>query len=293
MNNYTLGIFLSLLSSFCWAAAVIFFRKGGRSLSSFSLNVGKSIVGLVLFSITLPILGIPFFPSIPHKESLLIMVSGVVGIGFGDLLFLKSLNLLGAGLNSIAGSVYTPLLVFGAIVFLGESISLPLILGAVLVVSAVILIATESIKTRPEKLFQGLIIGASGMIFTVIGVLLMKDLLVKLNIFWVNWVRIISAMGFYGIYFLFRKDKKQIVHSLSQGKNWIILGLGGFLGTYVAILAWTWSFALLPASIVAVINQLTIVVIIFFAWLFLKEPITMRKAIAALMACSGAFLAAS
>jgi len=218
---------------------------------------------------------------------------GLFGVGLGDLLFLSAVNMLGAGLNSIVGSVYTPLLVFGAFLFLGEPISLSVIVGGIMVVTAIVIIAGESIKTRPKHLYLGIVTGVTGMIFTVAGILLMKDLLSKYSLFWINLLRILTGMIFYLFYFMFRKDKSNIINSFKSIKNWFIIGMAGLLGSYLAIFFWTACLSRLPASVVAVVNQLAIVVIIIFAAIFLKEHITKRKAFAAILAITGAFFAAT
>ncbi|MBU1239965.1 DMT family transporter [Myxococcota bacterium] len=294
MSTYITGVILTLLSSVSWAAGVMFFRKSGETVTAFGVNVGKNVIGILLFSITIPLVGGSYFPSsIPARDLWLIVISGVLGVGMGDLLFLAALKMLGAGLNSIVGAVYTPLLVFGAVIFLGEPLSLSLILGTALVVIAIFVIATDKIKTRPKNLYLGIFTGIMGMFCTVAGILLMKGPLMRHSLWWINWARLISGLLFFALYFPLRKDKQAIVSSLTHLGNWKTLALGGMLGTYFAILFWTGGLSILPASVVGVLNQLTIVAIIVFARIFLKEPVTLRKVMAGTLACSGAFLATS
>ncbi len=294
MNSHVAGVILTLLSSVSWAAGVMFFRKSGQTVGAFGVNVAKNLVGILLFSITIPIVGHSFFPdSIPMRDILLIVASGVVGVGMGDLFFLVALNLLGAGLNSIVGSVYTPLLVISAILFLGEPLSLNLVLGTILVVVAILIIATDSLERRPRHLYLGIFTAVLGMVCTVAGIILMKGPLMHHSIWWINWARLLSGLLFFALYFPFRRDKAAIAGSLTKISNWKSLALGGVMGTYLAILFWTGGLSLLPASVVGVLNQLTMVAIIVFARLFLKEPITLRKVIAGSMACGGAFFATS
>ncbi len=292
MSSSIIGVLLFVLSSLSWAAGVMFFRHGSESMTAFSVNVGKNVVGLLLFTLTLPLLGKGFFPSGVGKQDLLLLyLSGIVGIGLGDLLFLRALKLLGAGINSIVGSVYTPLLVFGAILFLGEPLTLTVTLGTLLVVTAILLIATGNLEERPAQLLKGILAGVVGMLSTVTGVLLMKDLLARHSIWWVNWSRLIAGLTFFGIYYLFRSDKAKIKADLTSRKNWKIMVFGGTLGTYFAIVFWTGGLARLPASVAGILGQLTLVAIIVFARIFLGETITLRKMLASTLAITGALLA--
>ncbi|MGM0597003.1 MAG: EamA family transporter [Myxococcota bacterium] len=291
MSNFYIGIIAILLSSIIWALAIIFFRLSSEKLTNFAVNTGKNVVGFTAFSLTLLILGERFFPSIPPDHYSLLLISGFIGIGLGDLLFIRSLAILGAGLNSIVGCLYTPFLILGAVLFLGESISVLLIIGGILVIGGIVISSLDKIEYLPDKLWLGIFLGAMGMGLTVAGVIIIKHLLSQYNIFWINWIRFIGGLFFYLIYIGIVREKKALFRGLRNRHNLKVLFIGGFLGAYLAIIMWTLSLALLDASLVAVVNQLTVIVIIALAYFILKEPITFKKSTAVFLAISGAVLA--
>ena len=95
-----LGQSLALMTAIVWACAVILFKKSGETVHPIALNLFKNILALVLFLPTLWIFGETLFRPAPAGEYLLLMFSGILGIGVGDTLFFKSLNRVGAGSSS-------------------------------------------------------------------------------------------------------------------------------------------------------------------------------------------------
>ncbi len=107
-----LGSIFALGSAFFWACAVILFKKSGETFSPISLNIYKSVVGLFLVSVTMLLLGIPFFPDQPLNNWVLLSLSGFLGITLADLFFFIALNRLGAGMAAVVECLYLPCVLF-------------------------------------------------------------------------------------------------------------------------------------------------------------------------------------
>ena len=65
---------------------------------------------------------------------------------------------------------------------------------------------------------------------------------------------------------------------------------GTFFGSYLSLVFWLAGFKYSEAGIVALLNQTSTVLIVIFATLFLKEPMTRLKLIAVTMAFLGAVI---
>jgi len=63
---------------------------------------------------------------------------------------------------------------------------------------------------------------------------------------------------------------------------------GSFLGAYLGMILWLVGIRHTLVVLAALLNQLSVVVVIVLAWIFLKEPLTARKGIAVLLAAGGA-----
>src|SRR5512142_3050641 len=89
---FSTGEFYSIACALIWAVAVILFRKGGEHVPPLALNLFKDTVGLGLFLVTLPLLGVSLTAHHPPSDWLVLLASGVLGIGFADTLFFACLN---------------------------------------------------------------------------------------------------------------------------------------------------------------------------------------------------------
>ena len=101
------GDIYALLTAFCWSSAVILFDLSNRRLGSLEMNMLKNIIGVFGFVLTLQFLE-GGFPKCSSIDLALLIVSGVLGVAVGDLLFLASLRRLGAGLSAIVSTSNSP-----------------------------------------------------------------------------------------------------------------------------------------------------------------------------------------
>ena len=106
--NAHLGEATALLTAIIWALAVIMFKKSGEEVHPVGLNLFKVIMAGVLLVPTALLFGENLLRPAPIEDYLLLLLSGVLGIGIADTLFFKSLNALGAGLSAIVDCLYSP-----------------------------------------------------------------------------------------------------------------------------------------------------------------------------------------
>ena len=145
-----LGEICSLLSAVFWALAIIIFKKIGDRVSPMVINPVKSIIGFILFILTCIILGIPLVPNaqFSNTDLLILAISGIIGIGIADIIFLHSLNILGAGISAIVDTVYSPFVILFAFILLEESLTAIQLLGGTLIIGSV-LFASIKIQNIP------------------------------------------------------------------------------------------------------------------------------------------------
>jgi len=290
MDAFSIGIVGTLSSSLFWAMAVILFRKSSDYVTGFGVNVGKNAVGIVFFTLTLLVMGTPLAPDMTMRDFQLLILSGVIGIGLGDLLFMSSLKMLGAGLNAIVGCIYTPLMIIAGVVIFSETVGVQLIIGGVLVVCAIIIASSGDMHNRPRHLALGMFLAVVSMLSTLVGAILYKDLLDRYDLFYITWFRLIAGCAFLLVYYFVHPRRRTLLTGLGNLHNWKSLVLSGFLGTYLAISGWALGLRNLPASLIAVLSELTVIMIILMAYFFLRESLTPRKMVATALAVGGAFL---
>ena len=291
-----LGSIFALTSAFFWASAVILFKKSGEVFSPVSLNIYKNFVALILISLTMLILNIPFFPDKPINDWLLLALSGFLGITLADLFFFMSLNRLNASLFAIVECLYLPSVIFFSFIFLGEDLNTGAIIGGILILSAVV-VGSMRKKNPPDKkssenrvLVSGIIIGCFSIIFMAIGIVIIKELLEHTDVFWATLVRLAAGTVSLFIIVLFHPKRKLYINELKFSKAWLIALPASVTGNYLALLCWMAGMKYTTASRAAILNQMSTIFIFILAAIFLKEKITKNKSMAIVLALAGACL---
>ena len=134
---------IAALSAAClWAIASVVYGRLGERIPPLQLNLLKGIVAIALLLLTIVLSG-EFFPSIAPIPLCLILLSGVVGIGFGDTVFFASINSLGARRALLMGTLAPPMTAIGAMIFLQEELNLSAWCGILLTILGVAWVVTE------------------------------------------------------------------------------------------------------------------------------------------------------
>lgn len=294
-----MGEICSLLSAIFWALAIIIFKKIGDRVSPMVINPVKTTIGLLLFILTCIIIDVPIWPDAQFSRSdlLILSISGIIGIGIADIIFLHSLNILGAGISAIVDTVYSPFVILFAFLFLGESLSIIQLLGGGLIIGSV-LYASTKIQNIPvnRKIFkQGILYAVGSIAMMALGIVMIKPILntvsnkPQLQI-WIAGYRLISGVLVSGTIMFYANYKKNILNVLYDKKLWPPLIIGSVLATYLGIAMWVMGMSMTTASISSILNQTSTIFIMVFAWIFLGEPLTKRRILSIIIAMIGAYL---
>lgn len=245
-----------------------------------------------MFIPTILICNRTLFCQAPLHDYLILLASGALAIGLADTMFFKSLNLLGAGLSAIVDCLYSPFIIILSILFLGERLNLFQVIGACMIVSAVL--TATSIKGRgtldKKDLFRGVVWGALAMASMAVGVVMIKPVLNRSSLLWVTEVRLIGGSLTLLLLLLFNKNRTGIIQSLFSAKSWHYTVFGSLIGSYVAMVFWLAGIKYTQASIAAALNQTSNIFIFIFAGIFLKETINRYRLAAIAIAVAGAIL---
>ncbi len=287
-----LGQILSILCAIIWAFAVILFKKSGETVHPIALNLFKNILGIILFFLTMLVVGQSLFWPASIKLYLLFVISGILGMAIADTLYFMCLNNIGAGLLAIVSSLHSPSIIILSFIFLGESLTIIQTVGVVLIVIAILLTLRIKHNTQitRQKLFWGILYGVLSVIATAIGVVIIKPHLNQVPLLWAIEIRLIAGFISLVIITLFLPMRNKIFSSLKTIHG-IGYSIGGtFFGTYLSLLIWLAGMKYTSASIASALNQTSSVFVFIFAAIILKERITIQKSISLLLAIIGVFL---
>ncbi len=256
------------------------------------LNLFKDLFALVLLVPTMWLFGETLWRDAPAAEYALLLASGALGIGLGDTFFFKSLNLLGAGLTAIVDCLYSPFIIGLSLLFLAEKLSALQVVGAALVVAAVLAASLEWRKglIGRRDLAFGILYGVLGLASMAVGIVMIKPLLERSPLLWATEVRVIGGVAALAVILLFHRRRRAIVSSVVSTRGWRYMLGGSFVGAYLAMIFWLAGMKYTQASIAAALNQTANVFIFIFAALLLREPITRRRTLGIVLGFAGAVL---
>lgn len=287
-----LGEILAISSAITWAVAVIMFRHGGGKLSAFELNLFKNLVGLILLVPTTFVVAGFIPPDYSLLEWGLILLSGYLGIAIADTWYLRALQLLGAGRTGVVASLYSPMVVLLSMIFLGERLSSWQYPGFALVLCGILLVTWKHKKEQISRhdLFLGIGYGAAGVFTMAGGIVMVKDILENYEFFWTVILRLLSGTIGMMLVITWRRRWAFTMNSYRQPQPWFMLTVASIFGTYLSMMLWLAGYRYTTASMASILNETAAIFIVIFAWLFLKETLSLRKMLGIIIAISGVLL---
>lgn len=288
--NLNLGDFYAILTALCWSCGVIFFEIAGRVLNSLQISLLKNIVGVLGFISFIILQGDPF-PDFIGQEYFILIISGIIGVAIGDILFLASLRRIGSSLSAIVSTGYTISIFILAFLMFGEVISFISYIGGVLVILGVVIGTIDrDLDRTPKEILYGVSFGLLANLCTAYSVLLLRPIMDVHPVLPIALVRfsigmIISAFGI-----LYLNGKLALRETILKGFSNYNLLAGAFFGTFLSVIFWLAGFKYTLAGRAAIYNQLSTIFIILLASVFLNQQMTKRKWVAVSLALMGSFI---
>lgn len=284
-----LGETCSIACALLWAVATISMKRAGESIPAFELNLCKNVGIALLLLPPIILFEANTFTNFTPRETLLLLLSGLIGVCVADWLLLTSLQLLGAGRNAILDCLYSPFVILFACLYLGEKLTLTLLFGGILVVAG-ILVATlfdrhsDTVKDLP----RGLIYGIASMVAMAAGIVMAKPILETAPFYASSELRMLAGAGGGLIGLLLTRKTRSFLHLLSSPTfPHLRIWVGVCIPAFFAMCLWILGYRLINASVASILNQTSTFFILALAALFLGERLTPPKLLGALFAFSG------
>lgn len=288
-----IGEIFALAAPLCWSFAIILFRKTGETVPALPLNLFKSVLATLLFFATLFLTGGELFPSVPVSEYLLLFASGLIGIGISDTLFFMTLNRVGAGLQAIITTSYSPSIILLSFLFLGERLSPVQLGGVALILSAVFSVGSmggrKSGITR-RTLLAGIAFGLLATSTQAVSIVMIKPFLGEYPLVWANCWRMLGGATASILLLPLLSDRRRALATLRNRRAWPVMIPATVLGTYVSLLFWLGGMKYTLASTAAALNQTATLWTFLLAALLLREPVTWLRIAGLLVGAGGVAL---
>jgi drug/metabolite transporter (DMT)-like permease len=285
-----LGEILSLGSAVLWSLAVVLFQRA-VSVPAAGINLYKNTLAFVLMVLTLVSLEVPIQTDRSTEDWLRLLASGALGLGFADTVFVYALKRTGPGIMAIIETVYSPAVAILVVVLNDEQIpggfwiGAPLVLGGLLVATWPTA-STAALGDHRERT-RGIVLGVFALVCMALAITIAKPALERSNVIEAALVRMVSALTLQVVWTACRRDRRAIFRVLLPGPHVRWITPSAFLGAYLAMICWLGGMKLTAASVSAVLNQMSTIFTLLFAWLIVREPLTRRRVVAAVLAFCG------
>lgn len=289
--NYR-GELAALSAALIWAIASLIYVDLGKQLSPLLLNFAKNGVAIVLILLTLLFQG-NFSSQIGGFNLGLLLLSGAIGIGFGDTAFLESLNCVGARRSLLMESLAPPLAAVLASVFLAEQLSLQAWLGIFLTVAGVSWVIAERAPDQVHQMkpLRGVGFGLLAALGQASGAVLSRAALAETSVspLWSTLIRLLAGMAVLSLLILQRRSVWIGFQAVRSPQFLRILIGTSFAGTYLAIWLQQTALKYTAAGIAQALTATSPLFIIPLA-IALGERVSWRSVVGILIAICGIWL---
>ena len=255
------GEIAALSAAFLWATATVVFGQLGKRIPPLLLNGFKALIAIALILITL-ILKQETIPNIDPRTTILLLLSGSIGLGLGDTAYFLALNLLGARRALLIETLAPPLTALGGWVFLQENLKPMAWFGIILTalgVAWVIAERTPSVRlslVEPTQQLLGIGWGLCAIFAQATGAILSRAALVESSIspLWSSLLRLLAGIMLVWLLILTKSQEKIRLKPTVFKIAWttrLLMGLGfaAFVGTYLGIWLQQTAFKFAPAGV--------------------------------------------
>ena len=294
MSFSSIGELSALLTAFLWSMTAISFELAAKKIGSELVNIGRLLIALILLTITVFAAG--FSTDISNFQVLFLVLSGLVGLVFGDGFLFKALQLVGARISMVVMSLAPALSLILALIFLNEIITPIGILGICITLGGILFVVSENstgIRRKSNINLMGYIFAFLGALGQAIGLILAKVAFNagEINGFVATYYRIIPAIVLLLPLYFLKQNSPPIFETIRRNpKAMKYLAFGSFVGPYLGItfslIAVTYTHVGIAATIMATVP----IIMLPISRYYMKEKLTIRTILGAFATVVGVSL---
>ena len=286
-----LGELAALITAILWSMTSIAFSEASIRVGAMYVNVTRLFFAVAFLSVTIFIISAPINLSINQIGFLI--VSGFIGLIFGDTFLFKAYRSIGARLSMLVMSSAPAIAALLAFFFLNEKISIVGILGIVITIVgiAIVVLQREEKPTSKYKVdYTGIFYAFLGSIGQAVGLIFAKFAFNEgeINGFVATFVRVLSALLI--LYPAAHFTKRYITpikvfKENRKGLSFTVLGsvIGPFLGITFSLISISNTKVGIASTIMATVPILMLPIVRFYY----KEKLSWFSILGAFIAVTG------
>jgi DME family drug/metabolite transporter len=292
-----IGELAALGAAVSWTVSAVLYKKALMQAKPVSANIIRlTCTAIVLLALLLVLGKTEVVTTMPQNVIAMASVSGVIGLGVGDTLYMMSLKNVGVARAVPITCIYPLFSLLWAVLWAGEAVTFPVVLGATIIVLGVWLLSqadqTAGPTVQKRVLHKGLALALATAIVWSVSITIMgmavKETPDLDHALVINAVRVIAiAVSFLAISPImdrglgFLKMNRKTVATLIAG-GIVALGLGWFFLSY-SFVGTSQSRAVPISSTTPLFSTLASIVL-------LHEKVTVKNAVGSAIIVIGIFL---
>jgi drug/metabolite transporter, DME family len=154
LNGIIVGEFAALGAALCWALAPLLYRQALFKTKPMSANIVRCLSNCIVLLLVLLGTGrLSALMKLPTESVILTIISGFIGLGIGDTLYMVALKHVGVSRAVPLASTYPLFSVLWATILLDQRLTLPILAGALAILLGILLLGRG--KQEDTKIING------------------------------------------------------------------------------------------------------------------------------------------
>ena len=285
-----LGEIAGLGAALMWALGSVLFHRLGANITPLVLNLYKGVLAIAMLVVVLAVRG-ELLAAIDTQALVVLVVSGVIGIGIGDTAFFAALNRLGERRTVLmAETLAPPMAVMIAFVVLAEVLSVWAIVGIVITIAGVcwvIVERTSATTLARSKMKAGIALGALAALCQAIGAVMSRAVLVDSDVspMWSALVRLGGGVAIL-LFWIPLARQSFVPSSVRSLRLWRLIVVATFIGTFLGVVLQQLALKHAEAGVVqTLLGTSALFILPLVAWR--GERISVRAIVGAAIAVVG------
>ncbi len=253
-----LGEALALLAALCWAIGAGFYKSSMRSVNPIGLNFVRSIPAIAfLFLMTLVFGRLDSFGKLDPMLTLYVVGASIVSWLIGDTLYFLGLKSIGVSRTVPITYSYPLFLLPISMWFLREPFGYEILIGTLMIISAIWLISRSLGSGEPEKRGRiGLAASILAALCWAVGVASFKYLMSFIDPIFLSFFRMLVLLPLLGLYSMLSSSTKRSILGMRK-KELLLAAIGGVIAVGFGDMIYLVGLDLTKANIVGPLTATT------------------------------------
>jgi drug/metabolite transporter (DMT)-like permease len=287
------GEFAALAAAAIWAVSATLYSQMGKQVAPLTLNLTKGLLAIGYLTITMLLTGERLM--IAPAQWWPLLVSGLIGIAWGDTFFFMALNSIGARLTLLINILSPVITALMASLYLGEQLALVNYVGIALAVAGVagVIFDRTQVDQSPKNYWQGVLWAVLSSLSNSIASICSRQAMLAgdLSPTVTTLVRLLAGTAGILVLMLWPLMLKSGSSKVSSWrpldrKMWLRLALVAFFSTYLGISLQQASLKYTAAGIAQTVGSTSPLFVLVYDW-WRGAKISWRSILWAVVAIGG------